>query len=599
MEPERTVDNAFIAAEAVIEMAARQGLTRLVIPLIGAGVNGLDASEVAVALLRAIQKALVAKKPDSQKIQAITIVARQAAPIEAARRLFPDNYLAQRAYNDLAEGQDLLNIQTEVHALAEVLLMREMEPPLAVGILGGWGSGKSFVMHLMQQKMNEIRSLPVNADKAWDKQNNSNSSELFPYVGHIYQIKFDAWTYAKSNLWASLMETIFFELNRQLTLEKQLKEAGIDPLKEPQIWSVLNDMSNEKREALLESKLSPDIFKNWKKIVCTQGLANSLWENLQILKTAEQKALNETQQELLKREASLKETEKKLENEVNEEIAEEARNVVLRPITNKLKRELINTSLAELKKYLHLELNATDENGKQQNIEKVEITLEKRAPNSQSQNEINSSIPEDEPEALSPQAIKFSKTEFDIVLKCCKYIDLSPRTLKRMVNVYKLIKIIWFRSNQQIQVEKNQDLITVVVSFLAMSGRYPDIMRSVFDELKIYIEELEIQKEETANNTFKDFFNKYFKNYLPLYQDNYFRQEYKRFRDDVNTLLIPVNLTLEQSVLETFNIMRSFCFIGDIGYDPRDFISTAASHHQSNSIFSGGDKSFESPDVEI
>ncbi len=906
VEPERTVANAFIAAEAVIEMAVRQGLTRLIIPLIGAGVNGLDASEVTVALLRAIQKALIAKKPDSQKIQSITIVARQSAPIEAARRLFPDNYLAQRAYNDLAEGQDLLNIQNEVHALAEVLLMREMEPPLAVGILGGWGSGKSFVMHLMQQKMNEIRSLPVNANKAWDKQNNSNSSELFPYVGHIYQIKFDAWTYAKSNLWASLMETIFFELNRQLTLEKQLKEAGIDPLKEPQIWSVLNEMSNEKREALLESKLSPDVFKNWKKIVCTQGLANSLWENLQILKTAEQKALNETQQELLKRQANLKETEKKLENEVNEEIAEEARNVVLRPITNKLKRELINTSLAELKKYLHLELNTTDENGKQQNIEKVEITLEKidadtwatwkqfllydkrvivgfilfiafiplsyiliaqfkkyvpvihyvpailplipgipllkkwkkwqkkviktvndylkelkqeqdklaaareeklkiklgnseeikrlqdeikqlevqaegqsqqigptakysslldfvdnrlgkslygkqlglmqqvksdlaeltdyfilpknchktqqlsekeqhlqelfprgparvvlyiddldrcppkrvvevleavqllvktplfvavlaidvryvtralekvyagilnrngepsgmhyiekiiqipyqvkpiessalegylrdqmqvdfesevpqnqinreenqsldyssrnnensRTRNFQSQNKRNSSIQEDEPEALSAQAIKFSKTEFDIVLKCCKYVDLSPRTLKRMVNVYKLIKIIWFRSNQQIQVEKNQDLITVVVSFLAMSGRYPDIMRSVFDELKIHIEELETQKEQTANNTFQDFFTKYFNNYLLPYQDNYFRQEYKRFRDDVNTLLIPVNLTLDQSVLETFNIMRSFCFIGDIGYDPRDFISTAASNHE-------------------
>ena len=76
------------------------------------------------------------------------------------------------------------------------------------------------------------------------------------------------------------------------------------------------------------------------------------------------------------------------------------------------------------------------------------------------------------------------------------------------------------------------------------------------------------------------------------------RQEYKRFRDHVNTLLIAVNLMLDQSVLETFNIMSSFCFIGDIGYDPRDFISTAASNHQSNSIFSGVDKPFESHDSE-
>lgn len=916
VEPERTVANAFIAAEAVIGMAAKQGLTRLVIPLIGAGDNGLNAPEVAVALLQAIQKALVAKKAESQKIQAITIVAQQQAPIEAARRLFPENYnyLAQRPYNDLAQGQDLLNIQTEVHALAEVLLMRDVEPPLAVGILGGWGSGKSFVMHLMQQKMNEIRSLRVNADKAWDKQTDSNGSELFPYVGHIYQIKFDAWTYAKSNLWASLMETIFFELNRQLTLEKQLEDAGINPLNGEQVWEVLNDMSDEERQSLITKEVGS--YK-WDKTLSNTELEDQLFQTLDNVKEKEQKDLTTKENFLNNEQLELEKTKKQIKKEVAEQVykddalkpvAEEMKKIlgskfydlqeqlqkqygnqieidydnidwlksridkikltqlitintltkwartnwklifacflfiilsILAPvllskitITNnlfskltatfaslipaiitgqsllktlrnwyellensfdryrkrleelreeKIKEKLSNpkikqaeerirqlkiqvegqrqrltaiqdlsfgdfvnaqlekglygkrlglmqqvkSDLANLSQQLSLPpktncerytkkveklkpifprgparvvlyiddldrcppkrvvevleavqllvktplfvavlaidvryitralekvyagiLNRNGEPSGMHYIEKIiqipyqvkpiessalegylreqmQIDFEgevlgnqvetgedespysngwgngnSRVVNVQPPNIVNPSIQEDELEALPPQAIKFSKAEFDIVLKCCKYIDLSPRCLKRLVNVYKLIKIIWFRSNQQIQAEQNQDLITVVVSFLAMSGRYPDIMRSVFDELKIHIEELETQKEQKVNTTFRDFFTKYLDNYLPSYQDNYLRQEYKRFRDDVNTLLIPVNLMLDQSVLETFNIMRSFCFIGDIGYDPRDFLSTAASNHQSNSIFSGVDKPLESDDSE-
>ena len=73
-------------------------------------------------------------------------------------------------------------------------------------------------MHLIQRRLNEIRSRKLIWNQAWiDKKN--------PYVGHIYQIQFDAWTYAKADLWASLMQTIFYEFNRQLALEKQIAEA--------------------------------------------------------------------------------------------------------------------------------------------------------------------------------------------------------------------------------------------------------------------------------------------------------------------------------------------------------------------------------------
>jgi hypothetical protein len=126
------------------------------------------------------------------------------------------NNRSQALFNDKAQGEDQLGIKNEVEALAETLLLRDVEPPVAVGVMGGWGSGKSFVMYLINQYVQRIRAQRVK--KGWAV-----------FVGHLYQIHFNAWTYAKSNLWASLMDTIFSTLNRQMQLEQLLAYTDIDP----------------------------------------------------------------------------------------------------------------------------------------------------------------------------------------------------------------------------------------------------------------------------------------------------------------------------------------------------------------------------------
>ena len=129
----------------------------------------------------------------------------------------------QSVANDLAQGEDQLNVKDEIEALATVLMLRNLRPPMAIGILGSWGSGKSFGMYLIRQKVNEIRSQPLSPWQSWgDSDTPTRTENTSPYVGHIYQIEFNAWTYAKSDLWASLMQEIFYELNRQISLEQQL-----------------------------------------------------------------------------------------------------------------------------------------------------------------------------------------------------------------------------------------------------------------------------------------------------------------------------------------------------------------------------------------
>ncbi|MGK7900628.1 MAG: P-loop NTPase fold protein [Hormoscilla sp.] len=148
----------------------------------------------------------------SPVVKSVAFLARQN------QRQIPQGVRGDRAF-----GNDSLGVQDELEALAEVLMLRSVSPPLAIGLLGSWGSGKSFGMHLIQQKISAIRAEEINDDlQAWgDPQKPEVAS---PYVGHIYSITFNAWTYAKDDLWASLMQEIFYELNRQIGLERRLVE---------------------------------------------------------------------------------------------------------------------------------------------------------------------------------------------------------------------------------------------------------------------------------------------------------------------------------------------------------------------------------------
>ncbi|MEA5619091.1 P-loop NTPase fold protein [Cronbergia sp. UHCC 0137] len=256
--------------------------------------------------------------------------------------------------NDQPVGEDSLDVSKELHAIADVLMLRSLQPPLAVAILGSWGSGKSFGMHLIKKYITEIRCQKLEPQQTWATDNDPNDPRLSPYVGHIYQIDFDAWSYANSNLWASLMQTIFDQLNRQLNLEKQLAavlakdpESVTSPLLEGgKIWQVLNQMNNNDRKAILESELSQEIFDKWKE---QTSEVNSLWDILTQLRKDEQKKLDVTKAELKK----LKEEKHQLESEVQLQQTK-----IEREVDNEVDNEaLIKVLLKQLKLILEKKNN--------------------------------------------------------------------------------------------------------------------------------------------------------------------------------------------------------------------------------------------------
>jgi hypothetical protein len=91
--------------------------------------------------------------------------------------------------SDAPGGPDQLDIQGEVNALCDVITDPTVTPPLAVGLFGEWGSGKSFFMEKMRERVAQLAARPNRPT--------------------VVQIRFNAWHYADTSLWASLAVEIF------------------------------------------------------------------------------------------------------------------------------------------------------------------------------------------------------------------------------------------------------------------------------------------------------------------------------------------------------------------------------------------------------
>lgn len=104
---------------------------------------------------------------------------------------------------DRATGDDLIGITREVEAMASLASAWSVEPPLSIGLFGEWGSGKSFFMQKMKERVNRIAS---------DARKSPLCQRDFGYYKNIVQVEFNAWHYVEGNLWASLVEHIFTNL---------------------------------------------------------------------------------------------------------------------------------------------------------------------------------------------------------------------------------------------------------------------------------------------------------------------------------------------------------------------------------------------------
>ncbi|MGH8917796.1 MAG: P-loop NTPase fold protein, partial [Actinomycetes bacterium] len=99
-----------------------------------------------------------------------------------------------------AEPPDLVGIEAEVNAFAHLIAAKTLTPPLAIGLFGDWGAGKSYFLRSVQRRIDQL----VGTEAA--------EAQSPPFYRSIAQIEFNAWQYVEGNLWASLLEHLFRNL---------------------------------------------------------------------------------------------------------------------------------------------------------------------------------------------------------------------------------------------------------------------------------------------------------------------------------------------------------------------------------------------------
>jgi hypothetical protein len=104
------------------------------------------------------------------------------------------------------EGDDKLGVVSEARAFARLILDRKVEAPLSIGLLGDWGSGKSFFIEQIKKQIAELKK--------------ENRPELY---GNPVEIEFNAWHASDANLWASLVTYIFDEIWERVSLDDEKK----------------------------------------------------------------------------------------------------------------------------------------------------------------------------------------------------------------------------------------------------------------------------------------------------------------------------------------------------------------------------------------
>jgi ABC-type multidrug transport system fused ATPase/permease subunit len=183
--------------------------------------------------------------------------------------------------------EDSLDVKDWAHQLADLIALRETKLPLAIGLFGNWGSGKSHFMNLMDQKLKS---------KTEEGKREGTSDRWCTEIVPVY---FNAWHYLDSNLWASLVSQIFESLFTHLRpktdelqkMQELLEEASGATARAAEEVKVAEGVTKQAREELVlaeQSRRTQETF--------VDGLLHGLKS---LLPEVDQKTIQDNAAELL------------------------------------------------------------------------------------------------------------------------------------------------------------------------------------------------------------------------------------------------------------------------------------------------------------
>ncbi|TBE99675.1 P-loop NTPase fold protein [Rhizobium ruizarguesonis] len=107
-------------------------------------------------------------------------------------------------------NRDPLMLMADVRAFARLICLEEAEPPLSIGVFGGWGSGKSTFMQLLEAAVTKLAE--TQKGKGAKAVSGSGEPKGPHFISNVIQVRFNAWHFADANLWAGLTAEFFDQL---------------------------------------------------------------------------------------------------------------------------------------------------------------------------------------------------------------------------------------------------------------------------------------------------------------------------------------------------------------------------------------------------
>jgi hypothetical protein len=150
---------------------------------------------------------------------------------------------------DTRAAHDLVGIGAEVDAFAYLMAAKALKPPLAIGLFGDWGAGKTYFMQSLKERIFKITR---------DARNSKKPQRDLSVYKYIVQIEFNAWHYVEGELWASLVEHILHNLQTRPgegpTLLQQRQQRLIEQMEGLRREQSLARQQKSKLEAKLRKK---------------------------------------------------------------------------------------------------------------------------------------------------------------------------------------------------------------------------------------------------------------------------------------------------------------------------------------------------------
>jgi hypothetical protein len=157
-------------------------------------------------------------------------------------------------------GEDSLNFTKDAQSLAALLALKEMKPPLAIALLGDWGSGKSYFMELLKRQIQMLSRFQDFYESENLVEPYLNTPEDKPFVEGVAHIYFNAWSYMDANLWAGLAHSMFEKLNTYIT---DHTKSEIERIKvKATLISKLNNVNGELENFQQKKKYLEELKEN-------------------------------------------------------------------------------------------------------------------------------------------------------------------------------------------------------------------------------------------------------------------------------------------------------------------------------------------------